>query len=133
MRRLFHRHTRLIRFLAIGLLNSAVGYGLFALFIYLGFHYAFASLVATTLGVCFNFFSTGKLVFKQLGKTQAVRFTLVYVFLYGLNLLFLALLLKVGITEYVGGFLLIPVMAAFAYVLHARFTFRSIKPPASIT
>ena len=124
MRSFVYRHARLIRFLVVGVLNSLVGYGLFSLFIYLGLHYSLASLVATILSVCFNFMSTGKLVFKQFGKTQAVRFALVYAFLYGLNILFLGGLLKTGMSEYLGGFILIPVMAAFAYVLHARFTFR---------
>ena len=128
MRALLFRNARLIRFLLVGIINSAVGYGLFALFIYLGLHYSFAAFVATILSICFNFLSTGKLVFKQSGKAQAVRFALVYIFLYGLNVVFLTLLLKTGITEYVGGFLLIPVMAGLAYVLHARFTFRNPQP-----
>ena len=125
MHSFLYRHARLIRFLLVGGLNALVGYGLFAFFIYLGLHYSLATLIATVLSVCFNFVSTGKLVFKQGGRSQAVRFALVYAFLYGVNFVLLTLLLKLGISEYLGGFLLIPVMAAFAYVLHARFTFRS--------
>lgn len=125
----FTQKARFFRFLLVGILNAAVGYGLFALFIYLGLHYSLANLVATVLAVCFNFISTGKLVFKQTGggSATAVRFALVYAVLYGVNVLLLSVLLKTGITEYLAGLLLIPVSAVLAYILHAQFTFRSPK------
>jgi len=85
--------------------------------------------VATVLAVCFNFISTGKLVFKQSGggTATAVRFALVYAVLYGVNVGLLFVILKTGITEYLAGLLLIPVSAMLAYILHAQFTFRSPK------
>jgi putative flippase GtrA len=129
----FTQKAQFFRFVLVGILNSAVGYGLFALFIYLGLHYALANLVATILAVCFNFFSTGKLVFKQTGgggTATAVRFVLVYALLYGVNVLLLSVLLKTGLTEYLAGLLLIPVIAVLAYILHSQFTFRSPKPVA---
>jgi len=123
----FPQKARFIRFVLVGLLNSAVGYGLFSLFIYLGLHYSVANLVATILAVCFNFLSTGRLVFKQKGggPSTAVRFAAVYAVLYGVNVLGLFLLLKTGISEYLAGLLLIPVSAVLAYILHSTFTFRS--------
>ena len=125
----FTQKARFFRFLLVGILNAAVGYGLFALFIYLGLHYSLANLVATILAVCFNFISTGKLVFKQKGSgsATAVRFALVYALLYGVNVLLLSVLLITGITEYLAGLLLIPVSAGLAYILHSQFTFRSPK------
>jgi putative flippase GtrA len=128
----FTQKARLFRFLLVGILNTAVGYGLFALLIYLGLHYALANLVATILAVCFNFISTRKLVFKQSGggggTATAVRFALVYAVLYGVNVGLLFVMLKTGLTEYLAGLLLIPVSAALAYILHSQFTFRSPKP-----
>ena len=122
--------AHLFRFVLVGILNSAVGYGLFALFIYLGLHYSLANLMATVLAVCFNFISTGKLVFKQTRCTgTAVRFALVYAVLYGVNVVLLFIVFKTGITEYLAGLLLIPAMALFAYILHTHFTFRSPTPP----
>ncbi len=127
----FTQKARFFRFLLVGMLNTAVGYGLFALFIYLGLHYALANLVATILAVCFNFISTRKLVFKQTGggrgTATAVRFALVYAVLYGVNVGLLTALLITGITEYLAGLLLIPVSAGLAYILHSQFTFRSPK------
>ena len=61
---------RFLHFLLIGALNTAVGYGLFVLFLWLGLHYALAAAFATVLGVLFNFKSTGGLVFKSKDNTR---------------------------------------------------------------
>lgn len=50
-------------FLLVGVMNAAFGYGCFAAFLYLGLHYSLALLLATILGVLFNFKSIGALVF----------------------------------------------------------------------
>lgn len=55
---------RAARFLATGVLNTAVGYGLYALFVAAGMPYLPALAVATVLGVIFNFFSFGRLAFR---------------------------------------------------------------------
>ncbi|WP_084442217.1 GtrA family protein [Termitidicoccus mucosus] len=58
-------NLRLIKFLLVGVLNTLVGYGLFCFFVFTGLHYSFAVLIATILGVLFNFQSTRKLVFND--------------------------------------------------------------------
>lgn len=66
---------RLVRFLATGVLNTAFGYGVYALFVALGMPYLPALVVATVLGVIFNFFSFGKLAFRTaLGTGTFMRF-----------------------------------------------------------
>ena len=70
---------RLARFLATGVLNTAFGYGLYALFVALGMPYLPALVVATILGVIFNFFTFGRLAFRAaLGAGTFVRFVLGY-------------------------------------------------------
>lgn len=54
-----------VKFLFVGGINTAVGYGLFAFFLFLKFHYALAVLFATIVGICFNFKTTGSIVFKN--------------------------------------------------------------------
>ena len=56
---------RFLGFLLVGGVNTAFGYGMFVVCLWLGMHYAVAAAVATLLGVLFNFFSTGGLVFKN--------------------------------------------------------------------
>ena len=120
-----NKHQKFIRFLFLGALNSAFGYGLFSFFVFLGLHYSLAALLATILGVCFNFFTTGKFVFDALQKKYIFRFLLVYFLLYILNVLFLKILLKNGLNEYTSGFILLPAMAILGYVLQSKFTFKS--------
>ncbi len=83
--------ARIIRFVAVGILNTMVGYGIFFGLILLRLAPELALLVATVLGVAFNFFTNRQLVFAGRGLTRLPRFLAVYAVSYGLN----ALLLRV--------------------------------------
>lgn len=72
-----------IRFLLVGGLNTVFGYGVFALQIYLGVNIYLASIIGMVLGVIFNFFTTGRLVFRVNSNHAVFRF----VFTYGVMLL----------------------------------------------
>lgn len=113
----------MLRFLLVGGLNSLFGYGVFWLMLRLGLHYGAASAIATVLGVLFNFQSTGRLVFKSSDNSRIIRFVLVYVFVYGVNVAALAALLRLGVSAYIGGLLLILPLALLAYYLSARYVF----------
>ena len=115
------------RFLAVGVLNTAVGYGLFALFIFLGLHYVLASLFATVLGVLFNFHSIGKLVFGQYDYRLIFRFFAVYGVTYLLSISFLAIFDFFGIDMYLAGALLLAPMAVISFLLNKYHVFRINK------
>lgn len=115
----------LVRFLAVGVLNTLFGYGIFALLIFAGTHYALALLLATIVGVLFNFKSTGALVFKSHDNRLLFRFVVVYTALYGVNVTLLKSLLLVGAGPYFGGAALIVPMALLAFLLNKRFVFRT--------
>ncbi|MDR1725489.1 MAG: GtrA family protein [Bacteroidales bacterium] len=91
--------NKFMRFLFVGVLNTAVGYGLFVFFIWIGLHYGWALLCSQILGVAFNYKSTGVLVFESKTNTLVVKFVLVYVFMYSVNLLELYLLDKSNLYE----------------------------------
>ena len=114
---------RFLRFLLVGLLNTAVGYGLFAFFTWLGLLYPLAIGLATLGGVVFNFQSIGRLVFSGLHWSRLGRFVAVYSLLYGLNVAGVALLLNAGINVYVANALLIIPLALIAYLLQQKFVF----------
>jgi len=111
------------RFIVVGILNTIVGYGLFALFIYIGFHYIIASLFATILGVLFNFHSIGKLVFQKHDYRLLFRFFTVYLITYLLSILFLYFFDKLGINMYLAGFLLLIPMAIVSFLLNKFYVF----------
>ena len=56
---------KFIKFLFVGGVNTVFGYSIFALFLFLGMHYAVATLFATILGILFNFKTTGVIVFNN--------------------------------------------------------------------
>jgi len=116
---------RFLGFLIVGGINTAFGYGMFVLCLWLGMHYAVAAAVATVLGVLFNFMSTGGLVFKNRDHRRLPWFIGVYIIIYCINVTGLALLLRVGIPAWLGGLLLILPCAIVSYVLNSRYVFRA--------
>ena len=117
-------NNHFIRFILVGILNTIVGYGLFALFIYLGLHYSLAVLLSTILGVLFNYKSIGSLVFSSKAK-RLHRFVAVYLFIYCLNVSGLWMILNyTGIENiYLSGAVLLAPMAVVSFVLNKKFVF----------
>ena len=115
--------VKLLRFLLVGLLNAAFGYGCFAGFLYLGLHYSAALLLATVLGVAFNFKSTGALVFGSKNNKLIFRFVAGYGVVYGANVAGIAALKLLGVDPYLAGMALIVPMALLSFVINNRFVF----------
>lgn len=115
---------KLLRFLLVGVLNAAFGYGCFAGFLYLGLHYSAALLLATVLGVAFNFKSTGALVFGSKSNKLIFRFVAGYGVVYGTNVVGIAALKLLGVDPYLAGMALIVPMALLSFVINNRFVFK---------
>lgn len=112
-----------ILFLAVGVLNTAFGYGCFALLLYIGLHYSMAALLGTVIGVLFNFCTTGRIVFRNANNRLLLRFIGVYIAGYCFNLLGLRVLVAAGVGPYGGGALLLLPAALLSYFLMRRFVF----------
>lgn len=110
-------------FLAVGVLNTAFGYGCFVVFLRLQLHYALAALFSTILGVLFNFRTIGWIVFRNRDNGLLLRFIGVYAAIYGINLLGLRLLIGIGVGPVLGGAVLLLPSALLAYFLQKRFVF----------
>ena len=115
--------VKLLRFLLVGVLNAAFGYGCFAGFLYLGLHYSAALLLATILGVAFNFKSTGVLVFGSENNKLIFRFVAGYGVVYGAYVAGIAALKLLGVDYYLAGMALIVPMALLSFVINKRFVF----------
>ncbi len=114
-----------VKFLFVGIMNTTFGYGLFALFIYLGLYYPLAVLLSTILGVLFNFKTIGGLVFGSNDNKLIFKFILVYVIIYFLNIFFLWLFKRLGFENmYLNGFVLLIPLAAVSFLLNKFFVFR---------
>lgn len=113
------------RYLLVGLLNTFFGYSIFALFIYIGFGYPVALLLATILGVLFNFKSVASLVFRVHNNKLIFRFIAVYVIIYTLNLSGLKFLSAFDVNVYYSGAILLPIMAVVGFIINKRFVFNN--------
>lgn len=118
--------TKLYKFIIVGLLNTLVGYGIYAILIFLGVHFTIASFLGTILGVLFNYFSTGLLVFER-GRGRLVQFVMVYIIIYLCNILGIQILNMVGFNLYYSGALLVPPSAAFSFILNKYWVFKEAK------
>jgi putative flippase GtrA len=109
----------------VGVLNTAFGYSVYALFIFLGFHYTAAVLISTVLGVLFNFKTIGVLVFKNNNNRLIFRFFAVYALNYVLNVSFLKALKTAGSENmYINGLIIVLPLALLSFVLNKKFVFK---------
>ena len=121
MKRLFS--NQLIRFLFVGGLNTVFGYSVYALFLFVGLHFAVATLLSTVIGVIFNFFTTGRLVFQNRNMRLILRFAGVYGIVYLVQVSMLQLLDSFGLNLYVAGAVLVLPLALLSFVLNKKFVF----------
>ena len=111
----------------VGGINTLFGYSAFALFIFMGVHYALASFLSTVLGVLFNFKTTGVLVFQNKDNGLLFRFFGVYSVVYVCNVLMLKVLGEVGVDMYMAGAVVIVPLAILSFVLNKLFVFEVKK------
>jgi putative flippase GtrA len=112
-----------LRFILIGVLNTLVGYAIFALCLKLGFNYSVSLLIATCLGVLFNFKSIGLLVFSHPGQGVLLKFILVYVLIYAVNISIIKLLNPFIASLYLCGLIAMGVAAVVSFFLNKRYVF----------
>jgi putative flippase GtrA len=118
---------QLLRFLATGLLNTAFGYGLYFGFLKAGLLPELALLAATVLGVLFNFFTTGRLVFRNADNRVLGRFVLAYASVYLVNAGLLRLMISAGLGPALSQALLLPFTTLAAFALMRKWVFRPVK------
>lgn len=116
-------NNRFVKFLIVGGINTVFGYGVFALLIFLKFHYAVAALLATILGILFNFKTTGTIVFKNSDNSLLFKFIGVYAVLYFINTGVLKIFHSYSVNMYLAGALLIFPSAALSFLLNKKFVF----------
>ena len=118
-------HTRLLflRFGAVGLLNTAFGYAVFALLILAGAWPGAARVAATIAGMVFNFQTSRRLVFGSAGRGRALRFVGVYGGTLALNWIALRALLGLGLGELPAQAMLVLPMAALSFLAQKLFVF----------
>jgi len=121
---------KFVRFLLVGVINTLFGYFSFATLILIGLDYKLAALLATILGVLFNFQTTGRLVFGSQNNKLIFRFVLVYVVTFLLNVEALRIVDAIDIDieqktkMLIAGAILVLPMAVISFILMKLFVFR---------
>ena len=115
---------QLIKFLIVGVLNTIVGYSLYAFFIYVGINYVLAIFFSTILGVLFNFKTIGKLVFENNDNSLLTKFILAYIVTFIINVSIVTGLRSVGYNDYNAGLVAVIISAAISFVLAKYFVFK---------
>ncbi len=118
------------RFVGVGLLNTAFGYGVFAALVLAGGWPGAALVVATVAGVAFNFQTTRRLVFRTDGRGRVVRFVLVYVAILAINWAALRITRGFGVPDIEAQAALALPMAAMSFVFQRAFVFNIAAEPA---
>ena len=116
------------RFLIVGGINTVVGYGTYALFLYLGVDYLIAFTIATIVGVInsylWNRFFTFRSNSKALG--EIAKFSLVYFISFCAGLLFLKVIVGwSGMDQYLAGILNIIMTTIISWFGHKNFSFKT--------
>lgn len=112
------------RFLAVGVLNTAFGYVIFAAGILAGLPSGIALAIAMVIGVMFNFFTLGRLVFDSRDPTRLPRFVAVYALTYVVNLMLLRLVEGAGLGPLLAQLACLPVTVSLTFVLMRFLVFR---------
>lgn len=120
----WQRH-RWLRFLLVGGLNTAFGYCMYALLLFLGLNFALANLLALLAGIVFSFRTHSGLVFLRHDWRRFLRYLLSWAAIYLLNTGIIALLLQCGISAYVAGLITIVPGALLSYLAQRHFVFRA--------
>ena len=129
IKELWHKvDSQFIRFVLVGILNTAFGYGVYCLMIWIGVPYWWATLISNVLGVLFNFKTIGILVFENSSNRLFFRFVSCYVLAYCLNVGIIYLLTNyAGLNDYWGGLIATPFVALFSFFYQKLFVFNHKK------
>jgi len=116
---------RLWRYYQAGIVNTAFGYGLYALFVAVGINMYLAQIIAHVLGVAFNYFTYSRHAFHD-ADVSKTRFVLSYGVNYLLGLASLWSAAQVIPSPYLAGLIAVMVVSLINYVIlrHWVFTVR---------
>ncbi|WP_059119621.1 GtrA family protein [Vibrio sp. MEBiC08052] len=113
-----------IKYLFIGLVNTIFGYSVYSIFIYIGLDYSIALMMATVIGVIFNYNTYRQILFnKKSKKTIFIKFLSSYIIVYFVNLILLDHL-NLLFNEYISQIICIPPVVIFNWVIFKYWVFK---------
>ncbi|MFO1431420.1 MAG: GtrA family protein [Candidatus Competibacteraceae bacterium] len=118
--------ARFLRFIATGVVNTAFGYSVYGVLVFLGLPYPLALALATVAGVAFNYRTFGRFVFASSGGAKIfAKFLASYLVIYILNVLMLGSLLHfLHLDPYLSQLLCLVPTVVIGFLLMQSWVFR---------
>jgi putative flippase GtrA len=119
-----NRISTFARFAAVGAFNTAFGYCLYLILLWIGMVYWLAWGMALTISLALGFVLGGKLVFAPTKLWRFLIYVSAWIALYGFNVMLISVVFKFGISEETGPLLILPLNVALSYVLQKYLVYR---------
>lgn len=114
------QQKQFVVFVLVGGINTVFGYSIFAFFIFLKISYYLAFLFAASLGLIFNFMTTGRIVFKNKDFSLFYKFIIISIIMYFLHIILIRII-NVHINNfYISGLMTMSVTALIAFYLNKK-------------
>lgn len=123
----YYLEKRFIRFLLVGGINTIVGYGTFAIFIYFNYHYYFSYIMSYVIGIANSYIWNKLFTFKSKNKSyrELLRFISVYLISFVIGSIFLYTAVDMlKINEYVAGLINLIFVTLISWIGHNKFSFK---------
>jgi putative flippase GtrA len=121
--RWFITQNRVLRFVVVGVFNTGFGYAVFVALYLLTHQRQWSLVAATVIGMVFNFFTTGRIVFANRGLRTLPLFVLGYGLVLAANLLLLEGLVRVGASPILAQALSLPLVVVLSYAVNRYLVF----------
>lgn len=124
-----------IRFLFVGGLNTIVGYGVYALLLYLGINYLIANTISTIIGIIHSYLWNRFFTFKSKNKAlkEITKFVSVYIVSYLIGTCTLFIFKdKLNISPYIAGLINLVITTLVSYFGHKYISFRNDRDGGSM-
>ena len=108
---------RFAKFVIVGVVNTGVGYGIYAVLVWAGLSPQPALAWSFVLGVAWNYLSHARLVFGSGGYRRMPWYIGAYVLIYIGNALLLALFLRLGLHPLLAQAVILPFAALSAFLM----------------
>jgi len=124
LKKFISKNILIIKYLIIGGVNTCFGYGVYWSLLQLDFNFAFAALISTVLGIIFNFFTFGQLVFEaKIDSNIFYKFVLIYGFRYLLSVGGISFLHFYGMSYEIAGAVITLFNALIGFFLNKNIVF----------
>lgn len=114
-----------VRFVLVGIVNTGFSYLVYAIFLFLGFHYALANLISLILGMLFSFHTQGRFVFENTDIRLLGRFIVGWGMIYFVTIIIIGRFIAMGLDAYISGALALPFSTLMSYFVQKYFVFRA--------